>query len=247
VWEIKSASIQKAELDFRSSGQKIFEVSQLVADGVVLMNAIELTDFTENDVQLLICDRCGTIGCESGGWVGFRKSGDFILLIPAFEKMEGDDWSRTQFAPPQYLGKEGTPYFSLKTYENLCRWISLFPPTAKIKNLKMSEAMRLAQHTMPLRIFGEPPEINAQSVKFEYIIASSDGEPKENLQKIEEILRQNYKNEAAAKFRQPAADEEIIYLFVDADEFTDWQALVKKDAGYKLLLEENFVIEEEIS
>jgi hypothetical protein len=98
---------------------------------------------------------------------------------------------------------------------------------------------------MPLRIFGEPPEINARQDKFGYVIASSDGEAKESLQKIEEILRQNCKNNSPAKIRRPAANEEIIYLFLDAAEFTDWQALVKNNSDYKLLLEEKFVIEEE--
>lgn len=248
MWEIKNPSIQKAELDFKALGQSPFEVSQLVAaeGDVVLMNAIEWSYFDNDDVhQLLICDQCGTPGCQSGGWVSFRKASDFILLVPAFEKMEDDDWSRTQFAPPQYPGKSGTPYFSLETYESLRRRISLFPATEKIKNLKMSDAMRLAQRTMPLRIFGEPPEINIQSDKSGYIIASSYGEAEESLKKIEEILRRNYENKSAAKIRRPADSEEIIYLFIDAAEFTDWQALVKTDSGYKLLLEEKFVIEEE--
>lgn len=244
MWEIKNPAIQKSRLDFTSSGQGFYEASQLVAGGVVLMNAIELTEFDEDAVQLLICNQCGIVGCRSGNWVSPRKSGDFILLIPAFEKMEGDAWSETEFAPPQYLKKEGAAYFNLETYENLRRLISRFPAIEKIKNLKMSEAMRLAQDKMPLRIFGAPPEINVQPDKFGYIIASSGGEATENLRKIEEILRQNYKNDSPAKIRPAAADEEIIHLFVDAVEFTDWQALVKNNSGYKLLLEEKFVIEE---
>jgi hypothetical protein len=111
----------------------------------------------------------------------------------------------------------------------------------------MSEAMRLAQDKMPLRIFGMSPEINVRTDKFRYIIASSDGEAKEKLQKIETILRENYENNSPAKIRRPAADEEIIYLFVDVAEFTDWQALVKNNSDYKLLLEEKFVIEEELN
>jgi hypothetical protein len=246
VWEIKNPTIQKSELDFTSSEQGFCEVSRLVADGVVLMNAIELMEFDEDEVQLLICNQCGVVRCQSGNWVNFRKSGDFILLIPAFEMMEGDAWSRTEYAPPQYFKKQGTPYFEPETYENLRRRISRFPAIEKIKTLEMGEAMRLAQDKMPLRIFGEPPEINVRPDKFGYIIAASDGEPEENLQKIEEILRQNYKNSSPAKIRPAAAaeDEEIIHLFVDAFEFTGWQALVKNSSGYKLLLEEKFVIEE---
>ncbi len=211
------------------------------------MNTLELMEFDEQsgEAQLLICRQCGVTGCESGGWAGFRKSGDFILLIPVFEKMEDDYRRKSEFSPPPYFKKAGTPYFNLETYENLCRRVSRFPAVEKIKNLKMSEAMRLAQNAMPLRIFGESPEINIQADKFGYIIAASDGEAKESLRKIEAILRRNYENDSPAKIRRPADGEEIIYLFIDVTEFAEWQALVKSGDDYRLLLEEKFVVEED--
>lgn len=245
MWEIKNLTIQKTKLDFTSSEQGFLEVSQLIAEGVVLMNAIELMEFDEDIIQVLICDHCGTVGCQSGNWVSFRKSGNYILLIPAFEEME-DNWSKTEYSPPKYFKKEGTPYFTFQVYESLIMEFSRFPRINEIKNLKMSEAMRLAQYKMPLRIFGEPPEISLQRDKIKYIVASSEGEPETHLQNIEEILRQNYKSSSSAKIRYPLPDEETIYLFIDIAEFTDWKALVKSNSNYRLFLEEEFVVEEEI-
>lgn len=244
MWEIKNPVIQKTKLDFTSSGQGFCEVSQLVSDGVVLMNALELMEFDEDEVQLLICDHCGTINCESGNWVSFRKSADYILLIPVFEQMEDDEWSKTQYSPPGYLKKEGTPFFDLQVYENLREQFPDFPKTDVIKNLEMREAMRLAQQNMPLRIFGEPPQINVRHDKFKYITASSEKTVEEQLKRIEEILRQNYQKTSAARVRRPSANEKIIHLFIDINEFTDWQALIKTDSGYFLMLEEEFLIEE---
>lgn len=244
MWEIKNPIIQKSKLDFTSSRQGFYEVSQLVFDGIILMNALELMEFDGDEVQLLICDSCGTINCESGNWVSFRKSGDYILLIPAFEQMEDDEWSKTQFSPPRYLKKEGTPFFDLQVYENLRKQLPDFPKTDEIKNLKMQEAMRLTQQNIPLRIFGEPSQINVRHDKFKNITASSEETVDEQLKRIEEILRKNYQNNSPARLRRPSLDEEIIYLFIDINEFTDWQALIKTNSGYFLMLEEEFLIEE---
>jgi hypothetical protein len=43
--------------------------------------------------------------------------------------------------------------------------------------------------------------------------------------------------------RTRRVDEETIYLFLDASEFTDWEALVRSENGERLLLAEKFVIE----
>ena len=247
MWEIKNPTIQKARLDFTSSEQGFCEVSQLVSDGVVVMNALEFMDFDEDRVQLLICSHCGTIGCQSGNWVSFRKSGKFILLIPAFEDMEDDEWSKTEYSPPKYFKKEGIPYFTIQTYEKLGKDFPDFPAIEDIKNLKMREAMRLVQSQIPLHIFGEPPKIDVRPDKFEYVIASSEGEVKEHLQRIEQILRQNYENISPAIIRYPFSDEEIICLFIDVAEFTDWQALIRAGEDCHLLLNEEFVIEEELT
>ena len=244
MWEIKNPTIQKAKLDFTSSGQGFYEVSQLVSDGVILMNALELMEFDEDEVQVLICDRCGTTNCETGNWVSFRKSGDCILLIPAFEQMGDDEWSKTQYSPPKFYNKKGTPFFDLRIYKDLRNHFPDFPKIDEIKNLRMREAMRLAQQNMPLRIFGEPPEINVRRDKFKYINASSEATPEEQLKRIEEILRKNYQNNLPANVRRPSANEEIIRLFIDINEFTDWKALIKTNSDYLLMLEEEFLIEE---
>jgi hypothetical protein len=244
MWEIKKPTIQKAKLDFTSSEQGFCEVSQLVSDSIVLMNALELMEFDEGEVQVLICDRCGTTGCESGNWISFRKSGDYILLIPAFEQMADDEWSKTEYSPPKYYKQKGTPFFDLQNDKDLRDNFSDFPKIDEIKNLKMQEAMRLAQQNMPLRIFGEPPEINVRHDKFKYITAASEGTADEQLKRLQEILSKNYQNNSFARIRRPSANEEIISLFTDINEFTDWQALIKTNSDYFLMLEEEFLIEE---
>lgn len=163
--QIKKFKVRKTTLDFTSSGGGIPEVSQLLFNDVIFMNAIEYVEFEEDAVQLNICDHCGTIGCSSGDWVSFRKSGDYILLIPVFELTEKDEWNGTEYAPPSIYDKEtrkrkkDTPYFDLETYGRLRKKFPNFPSIDKIKHLKMREAVRLVQYNMPLRLFGTPPEV----------------------------------------------------------------------------------------
>lgn len=252
MWHIKNPEIRKSTLDFTGSGQGHFEVSQLVYENVVLINAIELMQFDTDSVQVIICDHCGNVQCKSGDWVCFRKSGNFILLIPCFERIEADNWSANEFAPPNYYDKfthhrkKGTPYFDLETYENIRNSFPNFPSPEEIQNLKMSEAMRIAQQNIPFQLFGEPSEVLLNSEKKMLVVGASEGDANKHLQKIEAILRENYENESPALIRKRLPVEEIIYIFLDADEFIDWQVLVKNNENFLLMLEENFVIVEEI-
>lgn len=243
MWEIKNPTIQKTKLDFTSSGQGFCEVSQLISNKIVVVNAIDFLEFEDDLVQLLICDHCGNSGCQSGNWVKFRKSGNFVLMIPAFDEMF-DSLNQAEYNPPHYFEKEGTPYFTLQTYEKLL--VHNFPPIEKIKRLKMSEAVRLFQFCAPMTIFGEPPQIKVNFEKSKNIISASEGEPRNHLRKIEEILRQNYENESTVNLRSITHNDEIVYLFIDDYEFVDWQPLIKQESNYNLVLGENFVIQEKL-
>lgn len=249
MWHIKNPEIKKSVLDFTSSAQGHFEVSQIIYENSVLMNAVELMDFDDELIQLIICDHCGTVGCQSGNWVRFRKSGDFILLTPDFERFEQDDWSENEFSPPDFYDKfshnrkAGTPYFDLKTYENLRKSFPNFPSFEEIKDLKMREAVRIFQQSAPFQLFGEPPEVSFNSAKRKLVVGASEGDANEHLQTIEAVLRENYENDSATLIRKRLPIEEVIYIFLDADEFIDWQALLKNGEDYFLMINDNFVIE----
>jgi hypothetical protein len=242
MWRVENPTIVNTTLDLTSSGQGRVKVSQLHSNSIVLMSALELMEWNSDRTQLLICGGCGIESCESGGWVAPRSAGDSILLIPAFEEMEPDESSKTEYGPPRYLKKEGAPYFDRATYEFLVATGLGFPDLNAIKPLEMGEAMRLAQIEMPFRMFGEPPELKLADAK-SLVIAASEGEPKDHLSTIEGILRSNYKSREPAVLRTRRVDEETIYLFLDASEFTDWEALVRSENGERLLLAEKFVIE----
>lgn len=241
MWSIENPTIVKASLDFTSSGQGFREVSQLKFGEIVLMNALELMDWSDDLTQVFVCAQCGYPGCESGNWINLRISGNYVFFMPAFDDWESD---KTEYGPPKYLRKNGTPYFTLDKYKSLVELNLDFPIPENIRKLEMRDAIRIAQFEMPYRIFGESPKVELTKRKAELVIASSDREHQEYLQIIDKILRENYENKSQALIRKPLPDEETVSLFLDATEFTEWHALARKDGKYKLLIEESLVIEE---
>jgi len=243
MWCIDNLKLQPTTLDFSSSGQGRFQATKLVSDGVELMNALELMDWDDDKVQVSICGHCGTVGCSSGGWIVFRFSGDLVLLMPAFDGMRDDDWSRTKFSPPYFVADRGTAYFDLQTYESLREQYSLFPPLEKIRPLQMREAMWLVQSSAPLRILGEPATLDIDRRKFDFVIAAMEGDPKEHLRQAESLLRENFENKSSTRLRSLSPDEESVWLFLDAAEFIDWQVMVSSDGKYKFVLDNEFVVD----
>src|SRR5437763_613424 len=83
VLPVRSVTSRRASLDFTSSEQGFRSVTQLVADGTVLVNATELCSWAPSRVQMIVCDHCGQDGCQPGGWLTMRNIGDAVALIPA--------------------------------------------------------------------------------------------------------------------------------------------------------------------
>lgn len=247
MWRIENPKLQPTTLDFSSSGQAHFQATKLIADGVELMNAIELVDWDDDKVQVSICDHCGTVGCSSGGWIVLRSSGDLVLLMPAFEAMRDDDWSRTEFSPPYFVADKGTAYLDNQTYKSLREQFSSFPSLEKIRPLQMREAMWLMQSSAPLRILGEPATLDIDRSKFDFVIAAMDGDPKEHLRRAETLLRENFENRSVARLRSLLPDEESVWLFLDAAEFIDWQAMVARNEKYQFVIDNEFVIDNDDS
>lgn len=201
MWKIDNPKFEKITLNFSNLGQGNFQATRLVSDGVEIMNAIELIDWDDDEIQVSICDHCGTVKCSSGGWIVFRSSGDLILMMPVFEAMREDDWSKTEFSPPYFIQDRGTAFFERQTYEDLREQFSEFPLFEKIRPLQMREAIWLVQLNAPLRILGEPATLEIDHRKFGSAVAASNSEPKEILLEAENLLRENFEIKSSAYLR----------------------------------------------
>lgn len=244
MWRLDNLKLEPMTLDFTSSGQGYFQATSLVNDGLKIVNALELVDWDDDKVQVSICDHCGTSGCSSGGWIVFRSTGDFILLMPAFEAMQENNWSESEFTPPYFIREKGAAYFDKQTYQSLREKVPSMPPLEEIRPLEIREAMWLVQMEVPLQILGEPSANNIDHRKFDYVVAALEGDFREHLRQAENLLRENFENQSAARLRPLLPNEKSVWLFIDAAEFIDWQAMVLSNGKYKFVVDNEFVVDD---
>lgn len=149
-------------MDFTSSGQGRPVVTQLLFDEIVVANAVELTDWAEESVQLEVCEACGVIHCNPGGWGALRRLGDSVVLIPDFQAMtEGP----IEYRPPGWMSKPGPALVSGSLVEELWAAVPELPAVTGLKPLSGSEAARCMQWSAPLKVLGEFPAPPRQQLK----------------------------------------------------------------------------------
>jgi hypothetical protein len=95
MWNVQDFDAVPVKLDFSSSGQGYCSATAIETAGVRLFNAIELIDVDAMATQVEVCESCGIPHCSSGGWVAFRRIGDCVAWIPAWDRMEENAWAET--------------------------------------------------------------------------------------------------------------------------------------------------------
>src|SRR5689334_23088294 len=111
MWMVAEVAFRAHELDFSSSGGKSHPTTSVLADGVEIINALELVEQDADPLAVWICDQCGTPGCNSGNRVSIRTFDDGLVMIPAFAAMVRDTWSRDENGAPYFTRRNGIPLF----------------------------------------------------------------------------------------------------------------------------------------
>ena len=239
MWQIKNTELKPSTLDFGSSEQGAFQVSQLFSEGIQLINALELVDWDLGETQFLVCEECGYTGCKSGDWVSLRKSESLVLILPASSYVWGEKEDKHEYSPPSYFKSRGIPYLELSTYESLRSQHSSFPSVDQVQPLNLREAALLFQWSAPNQVLGKPPSI---CVRMDLVVGSSEGDYSEHLRQMESLIENHYKAETPVQLRSLRGNEQVISLYVDAVEFSVWKALVFDGSEYRLLLDSKYVI-----
>ena len=190
--------------------------------------------------QFLVCEACGFVHCKSGDWVSLRLAGPLILIMPAFESYAENEDANTEYSPPWYIRKKGIPYFDLPTYESLRLRHPVFPSGGSIRKMNMREAILTYQGESPLQVFGRPPRRFAY--RDDIIIAASEGEHTEHIQRIEEFARNNLRNEGTINLRLVSEEEKLISLYLDTAGFPEWRAVAYDGDEMRLVLDSRYVI-----
>ena len=90
MWQITSPRIERATLDFSAldfsgSGQSKRTVNQLYDNDVKLINGIELVNWEDKDLQFIVCEVCGFVGCQLYNWVTLKRGGDIVIKLSSFK------------------------------------------------------------------------------------------------------------------------------------------------------------------
>jgi hypothetical protein len=240
MWEIRHPEIRQVRLDFGRSGGAAVRASQLLSDATLLINAVELVDWESAATQFLICEACGMVGCQSGGWVSLRSAGALIIVLPAFDLFMDDHKKYGEYAPPYYIKQKGVPYIDVAKYESLRAKHSGFPPVSRLRALSMREAVLALQLDVPAHAFGTPPE--AFGYRGEWVIGTAEGAIDEQVERLSALARAHFDDKTAVCVRPVSENENPISFFFDFAEFTEWKPLARSGQEYHLMLNSKFVV-----
>ena len=202
-----------------------FETHAIYADGVCLVNAVDYSNFEEEPAQLIVCEVCANVGCNSGNWVFMRRLGNAIVMIPAYSKLceFGDDsWYFTHYAPPDSLLSRGIPVIGLDDYRRARGLVTALPDLEGIRQLNAAEAIWLTQWTTPLNVLGRfpaPPRLKRGAV-----IAVADGEVDEEIANLKKFIERHFKSEEPLCELDHAGAVPVEF-FLDGPSFPAWSPI----------------------
>lgn len=222
-WRVQQIESRRSQMDYTSSAQGHPTVTQLLADGVVIANAVERTTWSARTVQSMICSECGMERCAAGGWISPRAADAAILWLPAFEEMAGGARDAAEYRPPEYF-ERGIPLFAEPAVTGLLGLAG--GSLHALPRLRGSELILAMQWTAPVGILGKFP--GDVRLRHDDVLAVSSGEREVRIREVERVLRASAVNDAVT-LRALQPDEEPIVLYLDAPGHPAWSPLAIVD------------------
>ena len=217
MWVIRAIEQREVTLDFTSSDQSRHTFRAAYSEDTCLFNACELLQLEDGRVQAHVCESCGYPGCEPGSWVSFRRCGNHVLLIPAFDAMREGEWERGEYSPPRYIMKKGVPALTEDAYAVLQRSFAKLPVHDRIKQCSPTDVVGLLQLAAPARILG--PIDAAPNLNADMLVAVSQGDLPTQISAFLDLLDLLGSGEGEVPLAVP---DEIVTFYLDMSPFTEW-------------------------
>lgn len=236
MWTIEQVVIRPVQHDFSEAGLGWHATHEVLLDGVRLANAVDQTNWSAREFQVLVCEACGCEHCEPGGWLTLRRFGEHGVFLPAFERMQDDAWALKEYQPPPYLRDRGAPVLSRHQFERFEELDVVFPSFESLPLLTAREVALLCQLEAPFELLGrfpDPPRVVA-----DLVLAASDGDASVRCATVDRLLDQYLRTSGPASFLGVTSEVSVLYL--DTVPFGEWGPLSVRESSEALVLAPGF-------
>ena len=225
TWRVEKVESRRVTLDFTSSGQAPHEAVQVLFDGHLFANAVGLTDWTGDGMQVDVCESCGIEGCNVDGWVQLRSAGDLRVFVPML-RAEADSGDSRQ-GPPKLLRQQGAPLLQPEGYGRMREIIANLPldPPA----ITSGETLRLLAFEAPRRLTDGEGSFRRSLAQF--LLAADGCELQEGTASLSRLIENLSANDVSMSARPVRPGERIITFHVDDSKLSAWQPMVLTPSG----------------
>jgi hypothetical protein len=229
MWTVSAIETRKVRMNFTSSGQGRPVMTELLLDGTIIANAIELTDWTEGPVQIEVCGSCGYVHCASGGWVSVKRLGKGIMILPAFDAMAKNS---AEYSPPEWMARSGPALISEILAESLRIAAPGLPEISRLMPVTQTDAVLMIQWSAPFGVLGRFPE--TPSIVLGKVSGVSKRPISEITRELDALLRKTLSNQPVV-IRLRESSEQDFSLFLEPPDFPEWSPVVEgKDQRMRL-------------
>jgi hypothetical protein len=223
----RDASLETWTPKFTSSGQPNPTWIRVKCEGVKITNALTWVDWTENPVQLLLCDACGFAGCGTGGYAHVGRVADSVLLT-APQLDDADEWERSQYDACYAVRKFGAILIQHAEWEH---WHSVAGDTPVISKLRPANGRAIADAWRMSAHHPNRASTLAEVVPLlqDRLLGSDTMEPSQVIRNVEiliNLLKNLHSEEASGRFVDPAeVGASVEMLYFDGPKDQDWAGL----------------------
>lgn len=205
--------------DFSSSAQTDPEWFRVRCCHTELTNALNWIDWSENPIQVMLCEACGHEGCSSGGYVHVSRLGGYVLwTMPQVDLDEA--WQEGTYLPLGAIEKHGAIALPLEAWDQfrtIARGIPDMGSLPSANGLALAEAWALGP--------GRPANVmELGSVLRDRLIGADTLERVEALTLVERTLESLLAQRAHATAPAEAMSARIETLYFDGPQSEDWPA-----------------------